>query len=226
MGGIEGPLGSPLAGHLSRRPFRHFASEDPNDAAHEKEETLASQSADDVAHAAETAAQAAAKTAVLLQPFYSAIAGGLVSWQEDADVGLVLERRTVVTAVGSGRKVVTAVRKIWPWSPAFSSGALVFGDIVVSVDGVAVDALELSDVRAMLRGEEGSTVIVETLHLGQLHMYTCLCVCVCVCININVCVSLSLSTHTHTHTHTNVNEHMHANTRTYLFKCKCIYARL
>ena len=226
MGGIEGPLGSPLAGHLSRRPFRHFASEDPNDAAHEKEETLASQSADDVAHAAETAAQAAAKTAVLLQPFYSAIAGGLVSWQEDADVGLVLERRTVVTAVGSGRKVVTAVRKIWPWSPAFSSGALVFGDIVVSVDGVAVDALELSDVRAMLQGEEGSTVIVETLHLGQLHMYTCLCVCVCVCININVCVSLSLSTHTHTHTHTNVNAHMHANTLTYLFKCKCIYARL
>ena len=168
VGGMESPLGSPLAGQLSRRPFRHFTSEDPGDAPHEEQETLVAQSADEIADASEAAAQAAAETAVLLQPFYSAITGGLVSWQGDADVGLVLERRTVVTAVGSGRKVVTAVRKIWPWSPAFSSGSLVVGDILVSIDGVAVDALELSDVRAMLRGEEGSTMIAETLHLGPI----------------------------------------------------------
>ena len=57
------------------------------------------------------------------------------------------------------------MRKIWPWSPAFASGSLVVHDILVSIDGENVDEMELSDVRAMLRGEEGSTVILETLHL-------------------------------------------------------------
>jgi C-terminal processing protease CtpA/Prc len=69
----------------------------------------------------------------------------------------------VVTATGRGRKNVVSVRKIWPWSPAFSSGTITVNDILVSVEGQPVEQMGLADVRALLRGEEGSTVIVEML---------------------------------------------------------------
>ena len=172
-GRAESPLGSPLAGQLSRRPFQPLK---PREWEAPDEETLACtpprspirpiQSAKDVAEAAKAAAEAAAESADLLQPFYSAITGGLVSWHSDADCGLVLERRAVVTAIGKGRKLVTVVRKIWPWSPAFSSGAVAVQDILVSINGEALDAHDVAHVREMLRGEEGSTVILETLRVG------------------------------------------------------------
>ena len=149
----QSPLGSPLAGRISRRPFHRKAPRKPA--------TL-----EEIGHLSVTeAAEAAEAMSDLLAPFYSKITGGIVRWQTDADVGLVLERRTIVTATGRGRKEVVSVRKIWPWSPAFASGSLVVHDILVSIDGENVDEMELSDVRAMLRGEEGSTVILETLHL-------------------------------------------------------------
>ena len=102
----------------------------------------------------------------MLKPFHSKITGDMVHWQTDADVGLVLERRKIVTAVGSGRKEVVSVRKVWPWSPAFSSGAVVVSDILMSIDGHDVDEMDLSEIRAMLRGEEGSTVTLAILHLA------------------------------------------------------------
>ena len=127
----QSPLGSPLAGRISRRPFHRKAPRKPA--------TL-----EEIGHLSVTeAAEAAEAMSDLLAPFYSKITGGIVRWQTDADVGLVLERRTIVTATGRGRKEVVSVRKIWPWSPAFASGSLVVHDILVSIDGENVDEMEL-----------------------------------------------------------------------------------
>jgi hypothetical protein len=57
-----------------------------------------------------------------------------VYWQRDADIGLVLERRRIITPFGRGRKDVVSIRKIWPWSPAFSSGAAPFCLTCVNVN--------------------------------------------------------------------------------------------
>jgi hypothetical protein len=138
--GAESPLGRHLGEHLKRREFKHVALSriDVNDV-----------DAEDAA--------------ILLKPFWSNISASWVDWRKDADVGIILEHRVVVTATGRGRKNVVSVRKIWPWSPAFSSGTITVNDILVSVEGQPVEQMGLADVRALLRGEEGSTVIVEML---------------------------------------------------------------
>lgn len=116
-------------------------------------------------NAAEEARRAAQQTSYLLQPFYSHITGSIVNWQTDADVGIVPEKRTIVTATGRGRKEIVSIYKIWPWSPAFSSGSIVVHDVLVSINGIAVEDMELAKVKEMLKGEEGSTVVLEILHL-------------------------------------------------------------
>ena len=112
----ESPLGSPLAGQLRRRPFQPLKPREWEAPDSETRETLACtpptspirpiMSAKDAADAAKAAAEKAAESADLLQPFFSAITGGLVRWQSDADCGLVLERRAVVTALGTGKRLV------------------------------------------------------------------------------------------------------------------------
>lgn len=154
----QSPLGSPV--RFGRRAFKRVSIRNPVDDISEAPEGQQS-----VQEAACAASAAAAASAYLLKPFWSNITGSLINWQTDADVGLVLERRTITTAVGRGRKEVVSIRKIWPWSPAFASGAIVMHDILVSIDGSTVDEMELADVRALLKGEEGSTVILETLHV-------------------------------------------------------------
>jgi len=153
---------SPLAGHLGRRQFKRVTirhAPDPWEYV-----SLGREQVSSAAHEARTAAE---QSAYLLEPFYSQITGSVENWQTDADVGIVPEHRTIVTATGRGRKQIVSIYKIWPWSPAFASGAIVMHDVLVSIDGVPVEELELADVRAMLRGEEGSTVVLEILHLQK-----------------------------------------------------------
>ena len=154
----QSPLGSPV--RFGRRPFKRVSIRNPVD---EVSQALDGQQS--IQEAAGVASEAAAGSAYLLKPFWSKITGSLIKWQTDADVGLVLERRTIFTPVGRGRKEVVSIRKIWPWGPAFASGAIVVHDILVSIDGSNVDEMELDHVRALLKGEEGSTVILETLHV-------------------------------------------------------------
>jgi hypothetical protein len=77
--GSQEALGSPLGGHLTRRPFR---SATPSRANAMGEPGLEEQ---DV----EAAAKAAEASALMLEPFYSQITGGLVDWRNDADIGVI-----------------------------------------------------------------------------------------------------------------------------------------
>jgi len=155
----QSPLGSPV--RFGRRAFKRAPVRSPEG----ELSPLAMRDRRRVQEAAVAATVAATESAYLLEPFWSNITGSFVNWQTDADVGLVLERRTLFTPVGRGRKEVVSIRKIWPWSPAWGSGAVVVHDILVSIDGSTIEEMELADVRAMLRGEEGSTVVLETLHV-------------------------------------------------------------
>lgn len=120
---MESPLGQALGEHIKRRQFKKVALKraDVNDI--------------DV----ETAA-------IFLKPFWSNISATLVDWGKDADIGIVLEHRQVVTSTGYDRKNVVSVRKIWSWSPVFSSGTRTVNDILVSVDGQSVAKMKLADV--------------------------------------------------------------------------------
>ena len=91
-----------MAGNLGRRVFKRVTihhADAPTASA------FANLGREEVKSAAEEAERAAVETAYLLKPFYSRITGSMIDWRTDADVGIVPERRTIVTPTGRIRGI-------------------------------------------------------------------------------------------------------------------------
>ena len=65
------------------------------------------------------------------------------------------------------QSTITLVERIVPGFAAERSGQIQAGDVVVAVDGVAVDAVPLDEIRQLTVGPEGTAVTVELLRRGD-----------------------------------------------------------
>lgn len=98
------------------------------------------------------------KTTMLLE----AMKGTLARWQ---GVGMVV--RCGNRASHTLSATPTTIKDVRPGGPAWTSGVLHAGDVLVSVDGKAVSGLDIREIQALILGPVGTTVTIVARYAVQ-----------------------------------------------------------